>query len=249
MSARPALLEEAIEAAGGIERWRAARRIRARVRTGGMLPRTRLPGNRLADYELTVEVGRPYASLDPYPEAGRRGVFEQGAVRIESAGGETIASRDDPRAAFFGRSGLRRNLRWDALDSVYFAGYAMWNYLNTPLLLTHDDIEVREGESWGGEGRRWRRLDARFPDGLDTHSREQAFFFDDAGLQVRHDYTAEVVASAAKGAHYCAGHRSFDGLVFPTRRRVLPRRRNLRSLPFPTIVSLDLSEIRVEGAP
>jgi hypothetical protein len=40
-----------------------------------------------------------------------------------------VASRDNPRAAFFGRAGLRRNLRWDALDSTYFAGYAMWNYL------------------------------------------------------------------------------------------------------------------------
>lgn len=205
-----------------------------------------MSGNRFADYRLTVEVERPHAVFDPFPRPGRKGVFEGGSVRIEDAAGRVLERRDHARSAFFGRSGLRRQLRWDALDATYFAGYAMWNYLAMPLLLTRDDIEVREGESWDGEGERWRRLDATFPPGLDTHSPEQSFFFDDRGLQVRHDYTAEVVARRANGAHYCAEHRSFDGLVFPTRRRVLPRRRNLRSLPFPTIVSLELSEIEVE---
>ncbi len=37
---------------------------------------------------------------------------------------------------FTGSSGLRRNLRWDALDTAYFAGYALWNYLTTPIMLT-----------------------------------------------------------------------------------------------------------------
>jgi hypothetical protein len=207
-----------------------------------------MSGNRFADYRLTVEVERPYALFDPFPGPGRRGVFEQGGVRIETTDGEVLERRDRARSAFFGRSGVRRNLHWDALDATYFAGYAMWNYLTTPLLLTRDEIEVREGESWSGEGARWRRLDAVFPPDLDTHSREQSFFFDDRGLEVRHDYTAEVVARRANGAHYCAEHQSFDGLVFPTRRRVLPRRRNLHSLPFPTIVSLELSEVSVEYA-
>jgi hypothetical protein len=247
MPVRPALLDEALEAAGGLERWRAARRIRARVRSGGLLPRTRVPGNRFADYELTVDVERPHAVLDPFPGPGRRGVFERGTVRIEGAGGETLERRADARAAFFGRSGLRRNLRWDALDATYFAGYAMWSYLTTPLLLSREGVEVGEGKSWSGEGERWRRLDAFFPADLDVHSRRQSFFFDDHGLQVRNDYTAEVVAPVARAAHYCTEHRSFDGLVFPTRRRVLPRRRNLRSLPFPTLVSLEISEVRVEG--
>ena len=69
-----------------------------------------------------------------------------GESRIEALDGAPIESRADPRPVFFGRSGLRRNLRWDALDSVYFAGYAMWNYLATPYLLTLDGVETREGE-------------------------------------------------------------------------------------------------------
>jgi hypothetical protein len=240
------LLGEVVEAAGGESRWRAATRIRAHVRSGGLLPRTRVPGNRFADYTVTVETGRQYAVLHPFPREGLRGVFERGAVRIEARDGELRERRRRPREAFFGRAGLRRNLRWDALDSTYFAGYAMWNYLVTPLLLLRKDVSVTEGPEWSGEGERWRRLDARFPAEIETHSAAQSFFFDDAGRQVRHDYTAEVVSRRARAAHYCGEHRSYDGLLFATRRRVLPRRADLRSRPFPVLVAIDLEAVEVE---
>ncbi len=244
---RPELVEEVLDAAGGEDRWRRAGLIRARVRTGGLLTRTRVPGNRLRDYEVTVGLARPRAVLDPFPEPGQRGVFDSGAVWIEAYSGEVLRRRQNPRQSFSGLSGLRRNLRWDALDSTYFAGYAMWNYLTTPLIFLRDGVEVREGDSWSGEGELWRSLRARFPDDLDTHSREQSFWFDGEGRLVRHDYTAEVVAGVAHAAHYCRQHRSFDGLLFPTRRQVLPRRSDLRSRPFPTLVSIELSDLRVEG--
>ena len=73
-----ALLDEVLEAHGGLERWRAARTVQARVRSGGLLLRTRVPGNRFADYRLTIEVREPRAVMDPYPRAGQRGVFDRG---------------------------------------------------------------------------------------------------------------------------------------------------------------------------
>ena len=241
-----ALLDEVLQAHGGLERWRAARAIRARVRSGGLLVRTRVPGNRLADYELTVEVGEPRARLEPFPEPGKRAVFDHGEARIESESGEVLDSRADPRPAFSGRSGLRRNLRWDALDSTYFAGYAMWNYITTPYLLTREGMEVREGEPWEQDGETWRRLEATFPAGLDTHSTRQTFYFDSRGLLRRHDYVAEVVGGWAHAAHMCADHAEANGLTFPTRRWVRPIGPGNRSLPFPTLVRLDLREISVE---
>lgn len=241
------LLEEVIEAHGGVRGWRAARAIRARVRSGGLLVRTRVPGNRLAEYELTVEVAEPRAVLEPFPTEGRRGVFDRGQARIESAAGETIESRADPRRAFSGRSGLRRNLRWDPLDSTYFAGYAMWNYLTTPHLLTRDGVGSREGEPWGEDGETWRRLEVSFPPALDTHSRNQTFYFDAAGRLRRHDYVAEVVGGWAHAAHYCADHVEAGGLLFPTRRWVRPIGPRNRSLPFPTMVRLELSGIEVQA--
>jgi len=142
------LLDQVLEAYGGLERWQEVRTIRAQVRSGGFLIRTRVPGNRFADYRLTVGVQEPRAVIVPFPRTGQRGVFDRGEARIESEGGEVLASRANPRAAFFGRAGLRRNLRWDSLDATYFAGYAMWNYLTKPLLLTLDGVRVAEGEQW-----------------------------------------------------------------------------------------------------
>lgn len=241
------LLDEVLEAHGGLERWRATRTVGARVRSGGLLVRSRIPGNRLADYRLTVEVAEPRTVLDPFPNDGQRGIFEPGRAWIEDEGGATVASREDARAAFSGLSGLRRNLRWDALDSTYFAGYAMWNYVTTPYLLCREGVDVRAGEPWDEDGERWRRLEVTFPDHLDTHSRHQTFYFDARGLLRRHDYVAEVVGRWAKAAHYCDDHAQAGGLVFPTRRWVRPIRPGNRSLPFPTLVSLELSELHVES--
>jgi hypothetical protein len=240
------LLDDALEAHGGRERWDAARSIHARVRSGGFLVRTRMPGNRFADYRLTVDVAEPRAVMDPFPEPGRRGVFDRGAARIESADGEVIASRADPRAAFSGLSGMRRNLRWDPLDATYFAGYAMWNYLTFPRLLTRPGFEIDEGVPWQQDGEVWRRLEVRFPGGIDTHSGHQTFYLDEAGQLRRHDYVAEVVGGWAHAAHYCAEHVEAGGLVFPTRRWVRPVGPRNRSLPFPTLVSVELSELRVD---
>ena len=241
------LLDQVLEAHGGLERWRAAKTIRAAVRAGGMLLRTRMPGNRFADYRLQMELAEPRIAMEPFPVQGQRAVFDHGRVRIETEGGDVVASRDDPRPLFFGRSGVRRNLRWDACDATYFAGYAMWNYLTTPLLFTREGMKVSEGGAWREAGEEWRCLWVEFPDGLDTHSRRQAFYVDDSGLLRRQDYTAEVVSRAARTAHYMEQHREFGGLVFPTKRRVVPRGPGGRSLRLPVMVWLEIDEIEVSS--
>lgn len=240
------LLDEVMNAHGGLRRWQSAATIRARVRTGGLLLLTRVPGNRFADYRITAHVQQARVVLDPFPRDGQRGVFDNGQVRIEGHEGQVISSRPEPRSAFFGRSGLRRNVRWDPLDSVYFAGYAMWNYLTTPYLLTRDGVTVEEGGTWQEDGETWRRLHASFPPHLVTHSPQQTFYFNDSGLLRRHDYVAEVVGRWARAAHYCADHVHADGLVFPTRRRAVPIGPGNRPLPVPTLVSIQLADVQVE---
>ncbi|CAM4217602.1 hypothetical protein MB901379_02382 [Mycobacterium basiliense] len=239
------LLDEVVHAHGGMQRWRSVTTLQARVRTGGLLLRTRVPGNRLADYHITVHVQDARTVLDPFPRDGQRGVFEHGSVRIETDEGEVISSRANPRSAFFGRSGMRRNIRWDPLDSVYFAGYAMWNYLSTPYLLTREGVQVQQGDPWLEQGETWRRLNVTFPSHIDTHSPRQTYYFDGRGHLRRHDYIPEVIGHWARAAHYCTEPVPAGGLLFPTRRWVHPIGPGNRSLPIPTLVSIQLADVRV----
>jgi hypothetical protein len=244
-----ALLDDVIEAHGGRDAWQRAERVRLRARSGGLLLRTRAPHGAFEEAELDVEIGAVRAMATPYPRAGQRGVFADGSVRIETDAGEPIATRDDPRACFFGRPGLRRNLRWDALDLVYFAGYAWWNYLNHPILLTRDGVIATEAERLHHRDGAWRRLEVTFPPGIHTHSRRQVFHYDEALRLRRHDYVADVVGRWAHAAHFCDDHRESGGLLFPTRRRVYPVAPGGRVLPGPVLVALDLGEIDVETSP
>ncbi len=239
------LLDEVLTAHGGLERWRAVTALTAHGRFGGLL-RSRFPGNRLAEVEVRVRLAQQHAVFRGFPQADRQAVFDRGDVRIETRDGEPISARRNARASFTGLTGLRRNLRWDALDATYFAGYAFWNYLSLPLLLTRDGITLTEGDIRSEGGERWRRLEVAFAPHVHTHSVRQTLYIDTGGLVRRHDYVAEPVGRWARAAHYCGEHRRFAGLTFPTRRRVYPRGPGDRALGHPILVALDIDDIEVE---
>jgi hypothetical protein len=236
------LLQRAIEAHGGAERYRSAREMLAHVSSGGFAFTMRMQRGALANFEGRVSTEEPRSVLSPYPKAGQRGIFESDRVRIESEDGKLLSERRNPRAAF---RGLRHNFWWDDLDLLYFAGYALWGYLNEPFLFLRSGFVVREIDPWQENGERWRRLEVDFPPNVPNHSRRQVFHFDERGLLRRLDYTAEVFGSWAKAAHYCSDHKELSGLMVPTRRRVFPRRRNGRPRPRPTIVWIDVHDLEL----
>lgn len=238
----PDLLTAVLEAHGGVARWRSVSEIRARLGSGGVALATKWKPRAFRAYEATITTAEPRVVIAPYPGPGRRGVFEAAAVSIESEAGAVLARRENPRALF---RGLRRKLWWDHLDALHFAGYALWNYFTAPFLFLSPGVAAHEIEPWEEGRERWRRLHVTFPPGLPTHSREQVFYFDAAGLLRRHDYTAEVFGGWATAAHYSSAHRTFSGLVFPTRRRVYPRRADGRPRPFPTLVWIDVDDVQV----
>lgn len=241
----PDLLDLALSAAGGLERWNAASEAVVKLSSGGLAFDTKWKRGALRDVEGTVSIAEPRTVYRPYPMAGERGVFEADRVRIETDGGELVDERADPRAAFSGRAGLRRNLWWDHLDLLHFAGYALWNYLSFPFMLTRPGFELSEGEPLDADGERWRRLDVRFPPEVPTHSPQQSFYLDPEGRLRRHDYTAEPFGGWAKAIHYCDEHRSFDGLVVPTRRRVHPKLPNGKPFRPATLVWIDVESVEL----
>jgi hypothetical protein len=239
------LLDEVLAVHGGIERWRAATALTVHGRFGGLL-RARFPGNRMTKVTARLHMADQRAIFHGFPRDDQQAVFDRGDVRIETSGGDLIAARRDARSAFAGFGAVRRNVRWDPLDAAYFAGYAWWNYLSAPLLFTRSGVTCTEGDAWPEAGQQWRRLHVSFPSHIHTHSPQQTFYIDADGLIRRHDYIAEPVGRWARAAHYCAEHRRFDGLVFPTHRWVLPRGPGGRTVPAPTLVALDIDHIEIE---
>ena len=214
------LVDKAIEAHGGLPYFQSLTEVGLRLRAGGLAFAMRFqhPGSIHARV-TTTELRTVFFD---YPEEGKRGVFEPGAVRIESNDGELVAQRDDPRAAF---GNLRHKIWWDALDLLHFGGYALWNYVAAPFVFKRPGFELTEIDPWMEQGERWDRLRVSFPRDIPTHSREQDYYFDERGLLRRLDYTAEVFGGWAKATHYCLDHGPFDGLMVPTRRKVFPRKR------------------------
>jgi hypothetical protein len=218
------LLERTIEAHGGREAWHGREGFEIEASAGGVawpMRTRRKPGS----FRARLVTERPWMEVFDYPEPGSTGVFEPDVVRIGDV------ERRDPRAAF---EKLRRQVHWDDLDLLYFAGYAWWNYMAFPFMLERPGFEVEE--------RPGRVLAVRFPDGFPTHSPEQLYHLDEQHRLVRHDYTAHVFGAWARAKHLSSEHRFFDGLLVPTKRRVY-----MRGTRFPVIISLDVKAVRASA--
>jgi hypothetical protein len=234
------LLDRSIEAHGGLARFESASEIAVRLRVTGWALAMKFKRGALANFTGTVSTLGPRVVLAPYPGPGQRGILENNRVRIESDDGEVLAERPDPREEL---GGFRRNFWWDDLDLLYFGAYALWGYVGAPFVFRRPGYEIEEAGTWQENGEVWNGIRVRFPANVPAHSRDQVYWLDDRGLIRRNDYTAEVFGSWAKAAHYCADHRDFSGLVVPTRRRVMPRRRNGKPVRPVKIIAIEIDDV------
>ncbi len=230
----PALLDAAIDAHGGWDRWRAVERVRLSIDLRPNIFATRFTSPARRRFTFTASTRAIHAVVDPLTRDGLRGVFSPDEVRIEDASGRVVSRR----AIVRDRNGrVPRRAIWDDLDVAYFLGYALWNYTTTPYVLAWPGMECREGPAWRHvDGASWRTLHVRYPAGFPTHCRDQVFYFDDRFLLQRLDYTADVFGPLARGAHYCEDYQRFDGLAFATHRIGYPRRLNGQPLPWPRVI-------------
>ncbi|MFE7127950.1 hypothetical protein [Streptomyces sp. NPDC057617] len=242
------LLDLVLEAHGGKERWSKVTAVTAVSRIGGpMWSLHQVPGV-LGSHEVTVDFGTQRTVLHDYTEAGLRGIFTPDHVSIVDEDERTVKERRDPFASF---DGFRTDTPWDMLHALYFVGYATWNYLTAPYLLTLPGVRVRDlapeqpaldprpGLSGG-----WRRLGVTFPDDITVHTKNQTFYYDEHGLQRRMDY-APRVTGGIPAVHMIDGHQEFSGLVFPTRRRVFVPDPGGPGLLADPLITLDYSDIHV----
>jgi hypothetical protein len=254
-----ALLSEVVEAHGGAERWAKAETVSSHVQVRGLFPTWKFPGRPLEDYHYhqKVDIHGLRNVMDGFPTPGLTCTFSHAEVRVESDG-KVIERRTQARRAFQGLGAFSRIPRWDTIDSAYFVGYAMSNYMSHPYRLTQPGFLVRRGEDWRGDNETWRRLEVEYPPEFDSHCHRETFYIDESGLIRRHDYLPDVFTEARllarllpvplKAAHFTLRHREVDGLIFPTFRRVMLALPGHRPIPGLTMICAQLSDISVSFA-
>jgi hypothetical protein len=235
----PSLDKRAIDAHGGLDRWRRFKTVSARLLNGGALWPLKHQQGVLDDVRVRVDLYKEWASHWPFTAPNLRTSFQPHRVAIETVEGQPVEELLQPRDSFKGHT---VETPWTRLQLAYFAGYAMWTYLNTPFLFALDGVKTEEIEPWRENGETWRRLRVTFPRNIASHGTIQTFYFDAEGLLKRHDYNTEV-SGGMEAAHYVYEHVEFSGILVPTKRRVLGRRADGTSVPDPLIVSIDLSEV------
>jgi hypothetical protein len=236
------LLKLAIEAHGGLERWREVHGIDLKLTIGGGLWQLKGLPQGLVDVALHVEPAHRLVTITPFGPEGAAGYFTPHRVWIQKPQGDVVQERSAPRRSFDGHT---LTTPWDKLHELYFVSYAFLNYLSTPFLFAEPGFEVAEGNPYFGAGEKWRRLHVKYPAAYPTHSREQTLYFNEKGLLQRLDYVAEVVQAGT--SHFCLKYETVGGIVFPTHRRVLGRdpKQEEPDRSAPPAVEVRISDIQI----
>lgn len=236
------LIQSSIDAHGGLDSWKPIRQVSATLCPGGPIFKQR--GQEAFTQMLTrvtVDTREQNTAFEPFLASGQRGIFEPFRTAVESLDGTVLSELQNPRESF---KAMAEGTPWSACQLGYFLGYALSMYFTVPFSLLMNGIECQEVEPWMEDGEKWRALKVKFPKSYISHSAEQTFYFDENGLIRRHDYTVEI-SHDAKVAHYLYDHRTFDGIVFPTRRRVYLRGPDLKPQKQFAVISVDLSDFRL----
>ena len=232
------LLQQAVNAHGGLKRWNEISRITVAASITGVIWFVKSQGDYLKDVVMAVDTTKERLITD-FPGQDKRFLFEPNRLVMEKRDGTLIQERDDPEKSF---EGQLRETPWDYLHVAYFQGEALWTYLNTPFLYTQKGFQTEEIAPIFVGGETWRRLKITFPDHIKSHSREQISCFGPDGLLRRHDYTVDILGGAT-GLNYASEYRDVEGIIIPTKRRIYAYEGDYQLVPEPLLVKIDMGEI------
>ena len=234
------LLEVAVAAHGGLDRWNGITSIEVAATITGATWFVKGKGDALKNVRFEVDTTRARLTMD-FVGQDRRSIFEPSRVVMQRGDGVLIDSRDDPERSFDGHVFATP---WDDIHVAYFSGEALWTYLNTPFLYTWPGFGAEEITPIEVGGETWRRLKVTFPDHIKTHTREQISCFGPDGLLRRQDYTVDILGGAP-GLNYATDYREVDGIIIPTTRRVYAWEGDYQLVPEPLLIAIDMGEITI----
>ena len=234
------LLQLALNAHGGLQRWNAFNSLTAELSVDGAIWHLKQQPGLLQHKIFEIETHTERLTITPFTAPGLRSVFVPQRLVLETLNGNAVETREDPAAAFAGQT---LETAWDKFHVAYFASEALWTYLTSPFLYTYPGFESEEIEPWHENGEVWRRLKVTFPAGISSHTKTQITHFGPDGLMRRHDYTVDILGGAT-GANYVSDYQNVQGIMMPGKRRIYAYDQNMRKVPEPLLVSLDFGQMR-----
>ena len=237
-TAMPTLLETAVAAHGGLDRWNHFHTVEMNASiTGGVWDAKGRMGA-LEEVEIKAALNVEKVKMR-FPKEGKTIFFKPDRISIETDASSEALVVEHPRCSF---DSHLEGAPWEDVHVAYFSGEALWTYLTIPFLYTYPGFEVEELGPWEEKGETWRRLKAIFPENIASHCQEQISYFGPDGLLRRHDYTVDILGGAT-GANYASNYRKVSGIVVPTSRWVFAYEGDHVVVPAPVLVAIEMGEI------
>ncbi|WP_458319339.1 hypothetical protein [Mycolicibacterium brisbanense] len=234
------LLADVLQAHGGLAQWNRFTRVEATIVTGGKLWAVKGQPQDATPRRMSVTLQQQWASVQPFGAPDQKTDFTTDRVAIEKLDGRVVAELHNPRESF---AGHQLESPWNPLQRAYFNGYALWNYLTAPFLMSLPGFSVREIDPVTDRGETWRGLQVRYPSNIASHSSMEEFYFDADHLIRRHDYRVDVAGGFAT-KHYTDDVVELNGIKVPTKRRAYRCDITGRILPDELMVAIDLTDIQ-----
>jgi hypothetical protein len=209
------LLDTALKACGGLERWNRFDRFEAHVSMGGSYLASKVDATNLKEIVVSGNTRFQAAEVVGMLDRSGRGLCRANWVGIENHSG-LIAAQQSVTPEDFAKLGSRAH--WTELDVVYYCGISIWNFINCPFLLAESGFKIGEIAPLDADGEVWRRLHVTFPDRIATEACEQILYFDFRNRHRRTDYLCSAL-TANTVAHFLGAHQDFSEIVIPTLRR------------------------------
>lgn len=111
------LLELAMNAHGGLDRWRAVATLDVRVSLTGPFYALKGVPPGMANVLVHVNPHEPAVAVSPFGGPGHVGHFRPERIWITDGAGKIVDDRTDPRASFAGHA---LTTTWDRLQLLYF---------------------------------------------------------------------------------------------------------------------------------
>jgi len=231
-----ALLDDVLQASGGLDLWRQLRRFTVHMSIGGLLCAEKCGGAQLKDLVVEGCTREQELEMTCFTAPDKRALYRPDRVALEGCDGSLLKERRARPAQFQHEF---RASRWDDLQLAYYCGSLTWSYLAVPFVLADGDVVTEELSPTTVRGKSLRRLRVRFPSRLAPHSSEHMLYFDGEALLQVQEYTA-VHAEQTRVAQMLSGHQRFSGILVPTLCRLLKVGIDGSAVARPSLLDLEI---------